>query len=79
MLLRPVVFKGLVICLIVLYDVHMYIYIWKYIVQIQIKEEEDNEASPCQDINEACLPSEKSSMPLLGGIYATIPINCGLP
>lgn len=70
-------FKGLVICLIVVYT--MYIYIWKYIVQIQIKEEEDNEASPCQDINEAWLPSEKSSMLLLGGICDSIPTNCGLP
>lgn len=70
---------GLVICLIVVYTMY-YIYLEVYSTDTnQIKEEEDNEASPCQDINEACLPSEKSSMPLLGGIYVTIPINCGLP
>lgn len=67
---------GLVICLIVVYT--MYIYIWKYMVQIQIKEGEDNEANPCQDINEVWLPPEKSSMLLLGG-SDSIPTNCGLP
>lgn len=67
---------GLVICLIVVYT--MYIFIWKYMVQIQIIEQEDNEANLCQDIKEAWLPSEKSSMLLLGG-SDSIPTNCGLP
>lgn len=53
---------GLVICLIVVYTMY-YIYLEVYSADTnQIKEEEDNEASPC-----------------LGGIYVTIPINCGLP